>query len=361
MIYYVLPKHSRFTMDEFFSFEEPDFVNRFRVIDFEQLPAMRRFERGTYVIAGIDQAEPAMKELIAALCDQLDAAGGSRILNWPRRTLGRFELLKQLHAAGKSAFRVARVSEGFDHLRYPVFVRSEREHEGNLSPLVANPVEARAAVGDVLLQGHSLNDLMLVEFCSTADAHGVFRKYAAYNVGGCILGRSLNAGRQWMQKLDTSDFTRELVMEDQHYVMENPHRDQLAEIFAIAKIDFGQIDYSIKEGRVQPWEINVSPTIGRGVKPGGGLGPRELWPIRTETREYFFDRFRKAWIDLDSTSVGVAQVDVTFDPAVVAAASAGRPTEGRARRIARKLLKPAKSLLRPVASNLLGRLAAYRR
>ena len=64
-------------MDEFFSYEEPAFVNRFRVIDFEQLPAMRRFERGTYVIAGIDQAAPAMKELIASLCDQLDAAGGS--------------------------------------------------------------------------------------------------------------------------------------------------------------------------------------------------------------------------------------------------------------------------------------------
>ena len=52
---------SRFTMDEFFSFEEPALVDRFRVIDFEQLPAMRRFERGTYVIAGIDQAAPAMR------------------------------------------------------------------------------------------------------------------------------------------------------------------------------------------------------------------------------------------------------------------------------------------------------------
>src|SRR6185436_6425760 len=103
---------------EFFSFEESSFVNRFQVIDFEQLPAMRRFDRGIYVIAGIDQAEPAMKELISSLCDQLDAAGGSRILNWPRRTLGRFDLLKQLHAAGKSRVGVARASEGLEHLRF---------------------------------------------------------------------------------------------------------------------------------------------------------------------------------------------------------------------------------------------------
>jgi len=362
VIYYVLPKHSRFTMDEFFSFEESSFVNRFQVIDFEQLPAMRRFDRGIYVIAGIDQAEPAMKELISSLCDQLDAAGGSRILNWPRRTLGRFDLLKQLHAAGKSDVRVARVNEGTDALRYPVFVRSEREHEGNLSPLLESPAEIRDAVGDLLLRGHAPRDLMVVEFCSTADAHGVFRKYAAYNVGGRILGRSLNAGREWMLKLESSELTRELVMEDQRYVMDNPHADQLAEFFAFANIDFGQMDYSVRsDGGIQPWEINVSPTIGRGVKPGGGLGPRELWPIRTETREFFFDRFRDAWIDLDSVPGGLPAVEVTFDPAVAEAASRGRPPEGLARRVARGLLNPVKPILRPMASKLLGHLAAHRR
>jgi hypothetical protein len=357
VIYYVLPKHSRFTMDEFFSFEQPAFVNRFRVIDFGQLPAMRRFERGTYVIAGIDQAIPAMKELIASLCEQLEAAGGSRILNQPLRTLGRFELLKRLHAAGKSDVRVARVNENLESLRYPVFVRSEREHGGNLSALAATPAEARKAIGATILRGHAASDLMVVEFCSTADSHGVFRKYAAYNVGGRILGRSLNAGRQWMLKLETSDFTRELVVEDQRYVMDNPHAEQLAELFAFANIDFGQIDYSIKDGRIQPWEINVNPTIGRGVKPGRGLGPPELAPIRNETREFFFDRFRSAWIDLDSLPADGPPVDVEFDRATVEAAMRERRTGGRLRRIARGLLQPLKPVLKPVASRLLGQLA----
>jgi hypothetical protein len=356
VIYYVLPALSRFTMEEFFSHEEAAFVDRFRVIDFEQLPTMRRFERGTYVIAGIDQAESAMKELIASLCDQLDIAGGCRILNWPRRTLGRFDLLTQLQAAGKSDLRVARSDENLEHLRYPVFVRSEREHDGNLSPLLATPAEVRDALGAALVAGHSRDDLMVVEFCSTADAHGVFRKYAAYNIGGCILGRSLNAGREWMLKLETSDFTRDLVLEDQRYVVENPHREQVAELFAFAHIDFGQIDYSVKDGRIQAWEINVNPTIGRGVKPGGGLGPVELWPIRNETREFFFERFRKAWIDLDYASAGGPAIDVEFDPAVAEAAAHERKGENAARRIARRLLRPAGPLLKPVASKLLGRL-----
>lgn len=360
MIYYVLPAQSRFTMDEFFSFEEPVFVNRFRVIDFEQLPAMRRFEPGTYVIAGIDQAEPAMKELIVSLCDQLDAAGGSRILNWPSRTLGRFELLKRLHAAGRSDVGVARGSEDLTGLRYPVFLRSEREHIGNVSPLLRTPADARNAVGAALVEGYSLRDLMVVEFCSTADANSVYRKYAAYNVGGRILGRSLNAGSRWMLKLETSDFTRELVMEDQRYVMENPHREQLAEIFALANIDFGQIDYSMKDGRIQPWEINVSPTIGRGVKPGGALGPAELQPIRSETREYFFDRFREAWMELDSMPPGLPSIDVAFDRDVAETALRGRPRESRARRMASRILHPVKPLLRPVASKVMAQLAALR-
>jgi hypothetical protein len=360
LIYYVLPANSHHTMREFFSHEEPAFVNRFSVIDFEQLPAMRRFERGTYVIAGIERATPAMKELIASVCDQLDAAGASRILNWPRRTLGRFELLTRLYAAGKSDVRVARGNGQLDTLRYPVFIRSERAHDGNLSELLDNPSAVRAALGSLLLEGHSLNDLMVTEFCSTADVHGIYRKYAAYNIGGRILGRSLNAGRQWMLKLETSDFSRALVMEDQQYVMENPYTEQIAELFRFADIDFGQIDFSIKDGRIQPWEINLNPTIGRGVKPGGGFGPRELWPIRSETREFFFDRFRAAWIDLDRTPTGLPPVDLTFAPGLAEAAAEGERRDGALERFARRMLRPVKPLLKPVVSVVLGRLATRR-
>jgi hypothetical protein len=360
VIYYVLPAHSHYTMDEFFSYEEPSFVNRFRVIDFEQLPSMRRFERGTYVIAGIEQAGPAMTQLISTLCDQLGAAGGSRILNRPTRTLGRFEFLKQLYAAGRSDVQVARGDGDLEALRYPVFMRSERGHDGNISALLQTPADVRSALGAALLEGHSLEDLMVIEFCSTADAQGIYRKYAAYSVGGRILGRSLNAGRQWMLKLETSDFTRELVVEDQRYVVDNPYAEQLADLFAFANIDFGQIDFSIKDGKIQPWEINLNPTIGRGVKPGGGFGPRELWPIRSETRELFFDRFRAAWIELDAIPSGAPAVDVTFDRFLVDAAAKERRGESAARRLAKKLLRPVKPLLKPVASRLIGQFATRR-
>jgi hypothetical protein len=117
----------------------------------------------------------------------------------------------------------------------------------------------------------------------------------------------------------------------------------------------------MKDGRIQTWEINVNPTIGRGVKPGGGLGPAELWPIRDETRKFFFDRFRDAWLDLDCTPAGMLAIDVALDPDVAEAAARPRPGESQALRIARTLLRPVRPMLEPLASRLLAELATRRR
>ena len=201
---------------------------------------------------------------------------------------------------------------------------------------------------------------MVVEFRSTSDDQGVFRKYAAYNVGGRIHGRSLNAGRQWMLKLGTSDFTRDLVLEDQRYVMDNPHKEQLAEIFAFANIDFGQMDYSVKrrahsdmgnQCQSHHWSWSQARRRNGGGRTGAHpeRNPRVL--LRQISKGVGGSRFHAA---------GMAPVDVVFDSAVVAAAARGRPSESRARSIARTLLGPVKPLLRPAAAKLLARLALRR-
>jgi hypothetical protein len=130
-----------------------------------------------------------------------------------------------------------------------------------------------------------------------------------------------------MLKFSGAEYTRPLVLEEQVYVMDNPHRAQLAEIFALAKVEYGRIDYSMKEGRVQSWEINLNATIGRG--PGAGIGPRELWPIRDETREYFFDRFREAWAEVDREMGSGSPVRVRFGKETLARAAVADPDGGR--------------------------------
>src|SRR5436853_745492 len=98
-----------------------------------------------------------------------------------------------------------------------------------------------------------------------------------------------------MLKHSATAFSRSQVLEEQDYVLSNPHEARLAEIFQAGRIDYGRIDYSLKDGRIQTWEINLNPTIGRGLRPATTKIPGELDPIRNETKEFFYARFQEAW------------------------------------------------------------------
>ena len=41
----------------------------------------------------------------------------------------------------------------------------------------------------------------------------------------------------------------------------NPHERELREIFRLARIDYGKIDYAVLGDRLQVWEINTNPTL----------------------------------------------------------------------------------------------------
>lgn len=356
MIHFLVPAAGAFTMREYFPLEPPELVARFRVLPYEELPALTRLQRGTYVLAGLERVTPAMQRCISRLRAQLAVAEGVRVLNDPDRSLGRVDLLLELHRSGWNDFRAVRADGDFASLRYPVFLREAQSHEGNLSPLLESPRRVERAIGRALLQGYALGDLVVIEFCDTADREGLYRKYSAYRVGERILARSLNHGRHWMLKLENSEFTRPEVLEEQEYVFENPHSAQLRELFELAAIEYGQIDYSFKDGRIQTWEINLNPTIGRGPGPVG-FEPAELRPLRGETREYFFDRFREAWAAIDLPSEGRAPVPVTLEPELVAAVAGERLPAGRGWALLRSLLRPVKPVLEPIAAPFLRLLA----
>jgi hypothetical protein len=356
VIHFLAPAAGTYTLDEYFALEPPELVRRFRVIPYDTLPGRSRFERGCYVFAGLDQLSPAMARLAGAVHRQLQGAEGVRLLNDPARSLRRYDLSRALHAAGRNDFRAWRLREALRGIRFPVFLRSERSHGGNYSGLLQSEGELRAAVGRGVLQGHAVGDLLAVEFCSTVDPDGLYRKYAAFKVGDRIMARSLHHASGWMVKFAESEFTRELVMEEQAYVRDNPHAEQLREIFALAAIEYGQIDYAVRDGRIKTWEINLHPTIGRGAGPGGGAGPPPLRPLRSETREYFFDRFREAWAAVDLESP-LPALEVSLDPALAAAAGVPAPRERSGLGRLRAALRPLKPVLEPVARPFLGLIA----
>ena len=107
-------------------------------------------------------------------------------------------------------------------------------------------------------------------------------------------------------KHSRSDFTRAILEEERSYMLANPHREQLAKIFSVAGTAYGRIDYAVKNSRVQTWEINLHPTIGRGHGESKALVPPELLPFREETKAVFYRSFQEAWAAVDLPMVGWA-------------------------------------------------------
>jgi len=190
---------------------------------------------------------------------QLEQAGSSFVLlNNPGRVLLRYELLRMLHAKGRNRFNVHRPARAFREARFPVFLHS-MQHEGPLSPIVSN----RLALARWLfrrVRPRRWNKLIVEEFCNVATPEGLYSKYGAFNMGGQIVPRHLFFGKNWCLK-DTEILGLDEIVEFQTYLRENPHEEQLKEIFALSGIDYGRIDYAFYEGRLQVWEINTNPMI----------------------------------------------------------------------------------------------------
>jgi hypothetical protein len=92
------------------------------------------------------------------------------------------------------------------------------------------------------------------------DTRGLYRKYGAFIIGNRVFPKSVQFSRHWVQKSQALK-EPELLREEIEYVEQNPHEKVLREIFALARIEYGRMDYGILNDRVQVWEINTNPTI----------------------------------------------------------------------------------------------------
>ena len=263
---------------------------------------------------------------------------GCRVVNDPERTLCRVDLNRALVRAGVNDFTVHREHEALDGCRFPVFLRGEHDHDGRRSELLDDASDVHTAIGKLRAEAPDLDDLLVVEFCDTADADGVYRKYSAFKVGDAILARHLFFSHDWhVKQVDLDDEAR--LQEERDFVATNPHEQQLRTIFVLAGVDYGRIDYAFRDGRIQVWEINTNPTIltparikvRRGVErprivtatraaarkvvlpvlqhtgPGRRLRARQLHAHaerqpRAQINHEFADRLAAAWTAIDHTA-----------------------------------------------------------
>ena len=353
MIHFVVPAGHARMMREYLELWGKPVADRLHVVCAESLPAATHVSPGTYVLAALDQYSPAMAAFITAFRGAFAGRDDVRFLNHPTDTLQRFALLDALYSRALNSYRVMHVTGNLHELRYPVFVRDERNHDGALSRLLRTQGELEAAIGRVLVQGRSARNLMVVEFCETADADGYYRKYSSFIVGDRIIPRSLSYSRTWMLKFQGSEFSPRMAHEELEYMLSNPHEDALRDLFALARVDYGRIDYAVKEGRIETWEINLNPTIGRGLRPSSGKVPPEVEAIRKPGREHFYKLFREAWESVDLAAPAGDPIPLAIDDRVTAAALADDAVKADWLATVRRVLRPALPIIEPVVKRVL--------
>jgi hypothetical protein len=223
---------------------------------------------GTYVFSDLERLAGDSLRAAVGLWDRLRQLRGTTLLNDPSRVPSRYELVRALHARGINEFNAYpladvlsqdQATEGSAHPRFPVFVREAREHTKSLTGLLGSREELGAAAAELGAK-HRLEDLLLVEWCDTSDAEGVFRKYGAFVIGDTIVPRALMCARQWVVQ-DYELLDERYMQEAREYLAANPHAEFLRRVARENGIDYGRFDYALLDGRPQIWEINTNPCV----------------------------------------------------------------------------------------------------
>ena len=279
-------------METFLDGWAPSLRPLIRVMTYESFKRGHSLPRGTYIFSDLERLSAVTRAVAEQAHRRLsDADDRPVILNDPRGSLVRFELLRALKEDGTNDFRPYRLTETRIPQRFPVFIREEDKHSGTLTPLLHDQRQLDRAIARLYLRHGGLDNLLMIEFCDTSDHVGIFRKYGVFLVGSRLIPKHLFFSRQWMVK--GSDLVEaEHLREEADFLETNPHEDALRGVFRSAGIAYGRIDYGIRNGRIQVWEINTNPMI---------LGPPErMKPERLPFKVRLSEQMAKAFGAIDS-------------------------------------------------------------
>ena len=230
-----------------------------RLVPYEFLYALAELPTATYIFTDFDRLRSEDLDRAGIIADRLVAAG-MPVLNHPRRTLFRFDLLRRLHSLGANDYNVHRLAEWRDVRRYPVFIRRERDHLGPRSELLGDKTELSLAV-DRFRSVEGAEDLMIVEFANAPFSDGRYRKFGLQRIGDRYFHQHCYVTPDWLGKGIPAKLSDTDRREGRSVIRQNPNVEQLRQVFEIAGVEYGRMDYAMLNGRPQVFEINTNPTI----------------------------------------------------------------------------------------------------
>lgn len=364
MIHFVTVAGGKFAVDDYVA--SAGIEDRATVLTFRELLDRDTLPFGAYVYAGINHLGPAMAAFLAGIADHVEELTGLAPLNHPTKSLRRYELIRALHERDMIPYTAYGAWEDFSDVRFPAFLRP-REMDSVPLELRHSMSEIEKDLGLQLVRGRRPEELVVIEFADTT-VSGHYTKYSSYRVGEQIAALSFDRGRSWALRYNPSEIDLDVVRKQEEFVVNNLHEAAVREIFDIADITFGRIDYSMLDGEVVCWEINTLPTLG--LPPDVEPIPPEFEEAIAATEQIFAERFasgfaavldevEKARARLDGSSLANAiPLPELADLRAAARAEVrdrGVRAEGSPPKFSflRRLLRPLKPVLKPVASAIL--------
>ncbi len=260
-LFYITKKASDYTIARYLDKAAPDLRDRVVPVSYERLLSHDKVPVGNYLFTDIDRASRAEIERAVRIAHVVTGAGrGCRVINWPNLGCMRYELLRQLHEQGINPFNVYRLTEARKPARFPVFVRRLSEHTGSFSKLIDSPDLLERVVDRLLKLGCDRDDLLIVEFVDTRSPDGLYRKMGSCLIDGEVFANHLLASDSWNVK-QAEIVNDALIDEEIDFLRKNPFADDVKAAFALARIDFGRLDFSLVGGRMIVWEINTNPNL----------------------------------------------------------------------------------------------------
>jgi len=217
---------------------------------------------------------------------------GVPCLNNPAQVMCRYQLLRELHAAGINPFTVYRADDRPQPTRYPVFLRFEAEHGLPLSDLLSDQAALNARLLALREGGFPLRGMIVVEYAGEPIAPGVWQQFGTFRVGDAVLVDHAVAEDKWLVKYGKRGLAAdEMFANEKAAIVTNRFAEELRPAFEIAGVEWGRADHADFMGRQVVYEINTNPEL-QPLKP-------QRSPIRDETLRFARQRMAQQLWQID--------------------------------------------------------------
>jgi hypothetical protein len=260
MLYFITMDDNKWTIELFLDNVRNNLNFPVQIISYEEARAVDDFRGAIVIFCDIERFAGNAINDAQALYDRAAAQGARRLLNNPAKVLRRFELLKEMRRQNINTFDVYRELKNANEYRYPVFIRNELDHYGPVSDLLKSQEELEKTLSTSKSKSVGPFSPIIVEYCDVnVDGYG-FHKYGAFCLWEMIVPRHLFFSPQWMVKGTRGQLPEHIEMEKQ-YLAQNTFQEKVSEVFKIANIQYGRIDFAKTKEGLAIFEINTNPTV----------------------------------------------------------------------------------------------------